>query len=152
MRGILCIVGLILLFTTLTEGSAFRHSTRKQWKNSFTPFLRKPNHENSLGKYFLKESIISTRPRVDKVKPQVWYQAGPVCTYALMRLERQFLLGTLDFHLFSQMLLYPKGMLPMKQQQLRFSLIRPALVLGHKLKRIRISKVWLQDLPDTLKL
>ena len=56
MRGSLFLVGLVLFFITLTVGSAFRHSARKQWKNSF-----QSNDEDSLGKYFwlrqeLKES------------------------------------------------------------------------------------------------
>ena len=36
MRGVLCVVGLILLLTTLTEGRAFRHPDRKELKTSFS--------------------------------------------------------------------------------------------------------------------
>ena len=52
MRGTLFVVSLILIFTTLTEGSAFHHHarTRKQMKTSFNSAL-KPDHKGSLGKY-----------------------------------------------------------------------------------------------------
>ena len=42
MRGSLCVVGLILLFTTLIEGSAFRHA------------LKKTDLETPLGKYIIR--------------------------------------------------------------------------------------------------
>ena len=41
MRGSLCVVGLILLFTTLKEGSALRHHARKESKKSSIPTLKK---------------------------------------------------------------------------------------------------------------
>ena len=41
MRGSLCVVGLILLFTTLKEGSALRHHARKESKKSTTLTLKK---------------------------------------------------------------------------------------------------------------
>ena len=50
MRGSLCVVGLILLFTTLTEGSAFRHHAMKQLKKSLIPAR---NLETPLGKYII---------------------------------------------------------------------------------------------------
>ena len=51
MRGFLCVVGLILLLTTLTEGSAFRHPDRKELKTSFGskhPMSRKQKSPPSL--------------------------------------------------------------------------------------------------------
>ena len=56
MRGTLFVVSLILIFTTLTEGSAFHHHarTRKQMKNSFNSAL-KPELKGSLGKYLYTE-------------------------------------------------------------------------------------------------
>ena len=42
MRRSLCVVGLTLLLTALTEGSAFRHLARKQLKKPSTPPLKKP--------------------------------------------------------------------------------------------------------------
>ena len=51
MRGSLCFVGLILLFTTLMGGSAFRHSARKHLKNSLNPDLRKTNFKTQKGEY-----------------------------------------------------------------------------------------------------
>ena len=44
MRGSLCVVvvSLILLLTTLTEGSTFRHHARKQLKKPSIPALKKP--------------------------------------------------------------------------------------------------------------
>ena len=48
MRGSLCVVGLILLLTTLnTEGSAFRHHAKKQLKKSLIPAR---NLETPLGR------------------------------------------------------------------------------------------------------
>ena len=48
MRGSLCAVGLILL-TTLTEGSAFRHPARKELKKSFVPVSKKTDGKTPLG-------------------------------------------------------------------------------------------------------
>ena len=42
MRRSLCVVGLTLLLTALTEGSAFRHHARKQLKKPSIPALKKP--------------------------------------------------------------------------------------------------------------
>ena len=55
MKQFLCVVSLTLLFTTLTEGSTFRHPARNQLKNSFIPALKKTNHKTPSGKY---ENII----------------------------------------------------------------------------------------------
>ena len=56
MRVSLCVVSLILLFTTLTGGSAFRHHvrarTRKQLKNS----LKKTDLNSPLGKIPMYET------------------------------------------------------------------------------------------------
>ena len=51
MKGFLCVVGLTLLFITLTEGSTFRHPARNELKNSFIPALKKTNHKTPSGKY-----------------------------------------------------------------------------------------------------
>ena len=51
MRGSLCFVSLILLFTTLMGGSAFRHSARKHLKNSLIPALKKTNLKTHTGEY-----------------------------------------------------------------------------------------------------
>ena len=54
MRGSLCVVGLIL-FTTLTEGSVFRHHAREQLKkNSLIPAPKKTDLETPLGKYIIE--------------------------------------------------------------------------------------------------
>ena len=51
MRESMCVVGLILLFTTLTEGSAFRHPARKELKNSyFIPVPKKTDDKTLLGR------------------------------------------------------------------------------------------------------
>ena len=54
MRGSLCVDSLILLLTTLTEGSAIHHHTRKQLKNSFIPALKKTVFKTAQGKYVSK--------------------------------------------------------------------------------------------------
>ena len=54
MRRSLCVVGLILLLTTLTEGSAFRHDARKQVKKPSIPALKKTHMKTPTGK-FVKE-------------------------------------------------------------------------------------------------
>ena len=54
MRGSRCVVGLILLLATLTEGSAFHHHTWKQLKNSFIPALKKTVFKTAQGKYVSK--------------------------------------------------------------------------------------------------
>ena len=41
MKAILCLAGLNLLLSTLVEGSAFRHQTRKELKRPITHALRK---------------------------------------------------------------------------------------------------------------
>ena len=51
MKRSLCVVGLILLLTTLTEGSAFRHDARKQVKKPSISALKKPYLKTPLGKY-----------------------------------------------------------------------------------------------------
>ena len=51
MKRFLCVVGLILLLTTLTEGSAFRHDARKQVKKPSISALKKPYLKTPLGKY-----------------------------------------------------------------------------------------------------
>ena len=48
MGGSLCLVGLILL-TTLTIGSAFRHPARKELKKSFVPVSKKTDGKTPLG-------------------------------------------------------------------------------------------------------
>ena len=53
MRGFLCVVGLILLLTTLTEGSAFRDPDRKELKTSFIPALKKTDRKTPRGEYIL---------------------------------------------------------------------------------------------------
>ena len=56
MRVVLCVVGLILLVTTLTEGSAFRHRDRKELKlkTSFIPALKKTDRKTPKGTYTYK--------------------------------------------------------------------------------------------------
>ena len=54
MSRSLCVVGFILLLTTLTEGSAFRHDARKQLKKPSIPALKKTHLKTPTGKY-LKE-------------------------------------------------------------------------------------------------
>ena len=50
----MCVVGLILLLTTLTEGSAFRHDARKQLKKPSIPALKKNHLKTPTGKYVKK--------------------------------------------------------------------------------------------------
>ena len=57
-RSLLCVVGLILLFTTLTEGSAFRHHARKQLKGSFNPPLKKTDCKTLTGKLYIQYKIV----------------------------------------------------------------------------------------------
>ena len=59
MRGSLCVVSLILLFTTLTEGSAFHHSAGKQLRNShIPPASRKTNSKTQTGGFkYIKEDL-----------------------------------------------------------------------------------------------
>ena len=56
MKAVLCLAGLTLLLSTLVEGSAFRHQTRKELKRPITHALR----NISPGK-FLKNKKISVR-------------------------------------------------------------------------------------------
>ena len=59
MRGsLLGVVGLILLFTTLTEGSAFRHHARKKLKSSYNPTLKKTDLQTPTGLYIDTYKII----------------------------------------------------------------------------------------------
>ena len=51
MSRSLCVVGFILLLTTLTEGSAFRHDARKQVKKPSLSALKKPYLKTPTGKY-----------------------------------------------------------------------------------------------------
>ena len=51
MRRSLCLVGWILLLTTLTEGSAFNHDARKQLKKPSIPALKKTYLKTPTGKY-----------------------------------------------------------------------------------------------------
>ena len=64
MRGSLCVVGLILLLTTLTEGSAFRHHARKQLKRSFIPALKKTDRKTLTGKYIKRCSLKLLQKRI----------------------------------------------------------------------------------------
>ena len=59
MRGsLLGVVGLILLFTTLTEGSAFHYHARKKLKSSFNPSLKKADRKTPTGLYIDTYKII----------------------------------------------------------------------------------------------
>ena len=70
----MCVVGFILLLTTLTEGSAFRRHARKQLKKPSIPALKKTYPETPTGKY-VKE-LSSPNPKSLSPKSH-----GPKCDY-----------------------------------------------------------------------
>ena len=50
MKAILCLAGLTLHLTTLVEGSAFRHQSRRELKKPLTHALRKTYPKTPSGK------------------------------------------------------------------------------------------------------
>ena len=53
MKAVLCLASLILLLTTLVEGSAFRHQSRRELKKPLTQTLRKTYPKTPSGKIIL---------------------------------------------------------------------------------------------------